>query len=516
MNEKKYRWVLYFISTVIIVTICIQVYWNYINYQNGKQQLVAEVQQTLDKTVDDYYADLAKKTTFGIFLDESVQQDAWKDGGAIDDILKNFDDINETEKEFKSLEKLDSLKIDGVTILRGFATDSVFKSSKKNIDSSKNNLSNFLNTTAKDGKNVKVDFSDFEMLTSKVVVSIKNDTLDVRKVNKLLIERFKKNKLDIDHRLSYFHNKPDSLINKRMEELKQMITKSKYDEYALSVESKSTFLPKGSSLNLVFGNETLMLLKRGLWGILISTLLVLAVIGCLYYLLNIIKQQKQLAEMKNDLISNITHEFKTPIATIGVALESINDFDGINSKEKTKKYVDMSSQQLKKLNVMVEKILETATLDSKNLELNFESIDIKELLQNQFEKYESQYPYKSFSFQSNIDFLEMKLDIFHFENAINNILDNAVKYGGDIIEISLSESKRQLILEIKDNGGNLTKAQSQKIFEKFYRVPKGNTHEVKGFGIGLYYTKTIIEKHFGEIKVDVSNHTANFIIKLPL
>ena len=101
MKEKKYRWILYLIITIIFVTIGIQVFWNYKNYQNSKQQLIAEVQQILDKVVDDYYAELAKKTTFGIFLDTEVQSDAWKDGGHIDSILKNIDSINETSKDFK-------------------------------------------------------------------------------------------------------------------------------------------------------------------------------------------------------------------------------------------------------------------------------------------------------------------------------------------------------------------------------------------------------------------------------
>ena len=110
----------------------------------------------------------------------------------------------------------------------------------------------------------------------------------------------------------------------------------------------------------------------------------MAVIGSLFYLLGIIRRQKQLAEIKNDLISNITHEFKTPIATIGVALESIKDFDVIDDKDKTKSYLEMSGKQLEKLNLMVEKLLETATLDSENLELNKEETDVVTLLENSY------------------------------------------------------------------------------------------------------------------------------------
>ena len=132
------------------------------------------------------------------------------------------------------------------------------------------------------------------------------------------------------------------------------------DKASLSTISKSAYLPKGSTLKVHFKNETKTILKRILSGILISILLVLAVISCLFYLLTIIKRQKQLAEVKNDLISNITHEFKTPIATISVALESIKNFNVIDDKEKTKTYLEMSNTQLSKLNVMVEKLLETA------------------------------------------------------------------------------------------------------------------------------------------------------------
>ena len=516
MNDKKYRWILYFITTIIVVTIGIQIYWNYKNYQNSRQQLITEMQQLLDKTVDDYYADLAKKTTFGIFFDENTQKEAWQQGGHIEKILSKVDSINETSKEFENLEQLDSLNIKGVKVFRGLDTDTVISPPRTISNPSNQKLKRYLDSSAKAGSKVKIDFSDFEMLTSKVVVSINNDSLDVRKVNELLTKTLNEKEFHVDHRLNYIQNIPNEKAVKRLEAQKQNIPKNDFDNYRLMVESKSTFLPKDSRIRLTFGNETLFLLKRGLWGILVSTVLVFGVISCLFYLLNIIKKQKQLAEVKNDLISNITHEFKTPIATIGVALESINNFDGINSKEKTKKYIDMSSAQLKKLNLMVEKILETASLDSESLELNFERINLNEMLSSRANKFQSQHPEKVFRYQSNGDEIYYKLDSFHFENAINNILDNAVKYGGNHIVISLEQTKQNIKIQIIDDGNDLTKAQSQRLFEKFYRVPKGNTHNIKGFGIGLYYTKTIIDKHSGAIKVDVSKQKTNFIITLPL
>jgi signal transduction histidine kinase len=222
-----------------------------------------------------------------------------------------------------------------------------------------------------------------------------------------------------------------------------------------------------------------------------------------------------LAEVKNDLISNITHEFKTPIATIGVALESISNFNAIEDKEKTKKYINMSAAQLDKLNIMVEKLLETATLDSDNLELNKESIDLVELLNALVNRYKIQFPEKEFNTSFKVESLNSNIDVFHFENALNNILDNALKYGGDMISIDLATKEKSLDILISDNGNTLTKANKERIFEKFYRVPKGNTHDVKGFGIGLYYAKTIIDKHNGSIALELNNNLTTFKITLP-
>ena len=207
--------------------------------------------------------------------------------------------------------------------------------------------------------------------------------------------------------------------------------------------------------------------------------------------------------------------FKTPIATIGVALESINNFNAIEDKTKTREYINMSSEQLGKLNTMVEKLLETATLDSDNLELNKESIDIIELFNSLINRYKIQFPEKEFNTSFKVENLLANVDIFHFENALNNILDNAVKYGGDIISLDLIPTDKKLNILISDNGNSLSKTNKERIFEKFYRVPKGNTHDVKGFGIGLYYTKTIIEKHNGSIGLDLAKNLTTFKISLP-
>lgn len=511
MNDKRYKWILYSIVAVILVTISIQVYWNYKNYLSSEKQLINDVQTSLDKAVDDYYAALAERTTFGIFLEGDEQKNAFGENGEFENILKNLDALKDSSKSF-SIDTFSIRKNKDITILRGLQVDSMERVQEQNrFKNSKDRTKRTLDSLKLDHVNPD-KIKEINVLTSKIIVSISNDTLNLSEIDSLFKGELSRKQIDVNYQLIYHldlkntNTEADSLSKDKL---------FKTEKNVLSTSSKSTFLPDKSELKINFNNATLTILKRILSGIIISAVLILAVVSCLFYLLKIIKQQKQLAEVKNDLISNITHEFKTPIATIGVALESINDFNAIEDKAKTKTYIDMSSEQLRKLNIMVEKLLETATLDSNSLALNKETVNVVELLNTLVNNYNIQYPEKTF--QSNLKFetLPIEVDLFHFENALNNILDNAVKYGGDCISIHLETKQKSLEILISDNGTALTKANKERIFEKFYRVPKGNTHDVKGFGIGLYYSKSIIEKHEGSIDLELGKNLTTFKITLP-
>jgi len=510
MNDKRYQWILYTIVSVIIITIGIQVYWNYKNYQTNKQQLINEVQISLDKAVDDYYSDLAERTTIGVFLEGDMQKNAFKEGGELEHF---FERIDESKQGFRHLDSLDINGIEGITIFRGHKADSMSKQlTKKEKPLKKVDFKRDSNSFKIDNK--EVQFKNAEFLTSKVMISINNDTLDVIAIEQRVSKELERKNINVDFFLNYDDPtfiKTDSLTQQHKPELDSKYQSQNY----LQTDTNSTFLPSGTSLAILFTNTTKVILNRILGGILISTLLVLAVISCLFYLLKIIKHQKQLAEVKNDLISNITHEFKTPIATISAALESISSFNAIDDKAKTKKYLDMSSEQLGKLNVMVEKLLETATLDSDKIELNKDNFNLVELLESLINHYKMQYPETTFKCDFQLKSLNINADVFHIENALNNVLDNAIKYGGNIISVTLVAHKNDTNILISDNGNSLTKASKDQIFEKFYRVPKGNTHDVKGFGIGLYYTKTILEKHNGSIDLELQPKLTTFKITLP-
>ncbi len=491
MNNKKYQQILYFISIVIILTLCVQGYWSYKNYESEKKQFISEVQLSLDNAVDAYYTQLAKQNTLS-YITDSIHNDSLFMEMQFSDLLPP-DSI--LKKGFKKLHLSDSLQTNKISIIKSGEIDSF------NFDIEPHNSQ--IRIKHLDSSN-RILPKHFEMLTSKIIVSFSEDSLSIDRIDSLIQQELKRKDISVLYALTYTNGWGKS------QQLREKIINSSN----LIATSGSKFLMDENTLKMHYENSTITILKRNITSILISLLLVSSIIICLIYLLNIIQKQKELAEIKNDLISNITHEFKTPLATINVALEGIRRFNSNNDPEKSKKYADMSKHEVEKLTLMVEKLLETATLDSDQLELNLEETELNCLMERVTKIDTDLLQGKSLTFIPTESECSVKIDRFHFENAINNIVDNAIKYGGDSIIVSLYKEKSEAFISIKDNGNELTKQQSSQIFDKFYRVPKGNTHNVKGFGIGLYYTKNIIEKHKGSISVSTNNGT-EFIIKLP-
>ncbi|MEM9340885.1 MAG: HAMP domain-containing sensor histidine kinase, partial [Bacteroidota bacterium] len=278
----------------------------------------------------------------------------------------------------------------------------------------------------------------------------------------------------------------------------------------LSEAATSAFLGDLHSIKVYFENATLIILREGIGELVLSILLVGLVIGTLAHLYLTIGTQKQLAEIKDDLISNITHEFKTPIATIFSALEGVTNFNQSNDREKTHRYLKLSTDQLQKLNDMVEKMLETATLDQGRLTLNKEEVEVTSWTREIVKQFQLVATKKQVSFETNLGTLTHIFDRLHLENALSNLLDNAIKYGGNHIVVRLDQKRDALVWEVEDDGGNIPPAQQNKVFEKLYRIPTGNQHDVKGFGIGLHYARTITEMHGGMLTLTVSDRRTSF------
>jgi len=481
MKQQRSNWILYAIIATIAITIAVQVYWNYKNYTVNKQQFINQVQISLDNAVEAYYADFAKQEKMMFISMDATSNDP----RAINKLKNiNFDSIIKNVK--KSITKYSDSII--------FETNTSYiieaDSAPTSIEFRKNfNIPQLLK--ARDSIRL------FDQISS-LYISISEDSLNFNKLKNFLDTEFERKQIEVPYQLQLSVNK----------EVVDEIGSTTLPETALKTYSKSAYQKPGEKLALRYANITTTVLKKSMVGILLSTLLAVAIISSLLYLLHVIRRQKQLAEIKNDLISNITHEFKTPITTISTALEAIQHFGAIKDPEKTQKYLSISDKQLKKLHLMVEKLLETATLDSEKLLLKKEETDLVDFIDKITQKQQTLSADKELSFRSNIDSSTMNIDPFHFENAITNLIDNALKYGGDTVEVNVNKVLETIEISVSDNGNGIDKSQRDKIFDKFYRIPKGNTHDVKGFGIGLYYTKKIIEKHNGTIElVPNMNHT---------
>ena len=469
-----------------MLTIGVQGYWSYKNYQSEKQHFIADIQTCLDNAVDAYYTKLAKENTRSYILD-SIPNDSIFMNISINNFISEGDSLH---RKFEKFHTKDSISSKSISIIKSNSFDELnFKPTifYKTIDSLKGVMPRHL-----------------EMLTSKIVVSFSEDSLSLNRIDSLILKELNRKKIQLNYGLYYKYGWGED----------QKLREATVDNSELLATTGSSFIMDGSELQMHYNNNSLTLLKRNSISLLLSFLLVSSIVFCLIYLLKIIQKQKELAEIKNDLISNITHEFKTPLATISVALEGIQNFNKNNDVEKSKKYVEMSKSEVEKLTLMVEKILETATLDSDNLQLNLEETNLVSLVEKASTINPELTNEKEIIFTSNKKEYLVNIDRFHFENAFNNIIDNAIKYGGNKIEVNINTTNSEAIICIKDNGKELTIQQASKIFEKFYRIPKGNTHDVKGFGIGLYYSKNIIEKHGGSIDVAVMNGT-NFKIIIP-
>jgi two-component system phosphate regulon sensor histidine kinase PhoR len=334
---------------------------------------------------------------------------------------------------------------------------------------------------------------------NRIIFSMTSNKMDMERLDSIYKKELDQKEISVKYQLIYSDG--DSIY-----------TKGDSIKTENQIRSESALFYKDASLEMTYAGQSATILKRNLTGILLSAVLITAVISCLFYMLFVIRKQKELSLIKNDLISNITHEFKTPIATASAALEGVQNFTTSGDHEKSNRYLDVGREQLSKLNTMVEKLLETATIDSEKLALQRTRFDLTDLIQESVDRYQSTTG-KTISTnlpESSVDFYG---DEFHLENAVNNLLDNAIKYGGSIISVSTAIKNKEVVISISDNGKQLKAKDTKHLFDKFYRVPQGDTHNIKGYGIGLFYTKAIIEKHGGTISLSLNPTT--FKIQLP-
>ena len=491
--KNTYRNILITIVLTGILLTAAQVYFTIQNYKVNKQRFINDVQIALDLSIEKYFSDKAR-TNIQVYRMDLKEKDSTFQRlrmkkrilpVQLDSALKGLT-TEAVDKDQPSISLLWSEA----------AIDSVFTDSMI-IDHHKSGLNQIQIVHDR-----QVGLSDqFEELTQKVLLSFSEDLLDLGKLYESLGEELNRKNLTIDFALRHFSANRNTNIGV-------------IEEPFLTTSAKSSYLGPNHRVDMDFENATLNILQRGISDLVISVLLVCLVMGVMIHLYHVINKQKQIAEIKDDLISNITHEFKTPIATATSALEGIIHFNRDNDPEKVKRYLAISNEQLTKLNGMVEKLLETATLDQGKQSLDLEEIEVVKWTQAIAERFKMVANEKTISFDSEEDSMMVLIDVFHLENTIANLIDNAIKYGGNQINVRCYRKEDHVFWEVEDNGGQIPKAAHERIFEKLYRIPTGNQHDIKGFGIGLFYARSIAELHGGSLTLEVAPRKTTFRLKL--
>lgn len=272
-------------------------------------------------------------------------------------------------------------------------------------------------------------------------------------------------------------------------------------------------------VSATFNSPLALILGKMIWSLLSSALLTLLMVLCFIYMLRTILRQKRLSEVRNDFINNMTHELKTPIATVSAAVEALQHFNALQDTQRTTQYLSISRNELHRLNDLVEKVLHIAAEEKEDFELTLEPADLNELISGIITNHRLKSSKKvDFTYTLLAD-AEVMVDRTHLSNAINNLVDNAIKYSPEPVQVSIMVTRQQqrLKISVKDNGIGIPGAYQSNIFEKFFRVPTGNLHNVKGFGLGLSYVKKIVEKHGGQVRVKSEpDKGSEFVLEIPL
>ena len=270
---------------------------------------------------------------------------------------------------------------------------------------------------------------------------------------------------------------------------------------------------------LKLGNTFPYLMKRITQPILFSVLLLgITILSFTLLYRNLLKQRK-LAELKNEFISNITHELKTPIATVGVAIEALKNFNAIQDPQRTREYLDISANELQRLGLLVDKVLKLSMFENKEIDLKYEPVNMKDITDEVVSSLKLQLEKKRaiVNVTSEGD-TGLQGDRLHLLSVVFNLLDNALKYSKEkpVIDIRITKEGQQVVFSVSDNGIGIPSEYKDKIFDKFFRVPHGDTHNAKGYGLGLSYAARVIQQHKGTI--DVANNDGGgvtFTIHLP-
>lgn len=461
MNKTRFRLLVFFMSLSLVGIILVQLYWVNLSLKNTEDQFRYRVQDIINKVSEKIRAQQEEK------------------------FLKIFDNYADKLGHEPSRQEMISLYQNGKADATDDTKNYVQRAHLNNVEL------------------YQKDFREYNPVES---------WLSKEMVRGMIASQLKNNNIDINFEFAIFNN--------------SMLTKIVSDNFKYienNFEENQIFDDKDSrvALMLIFPKKEVFFIRAILAITILSVIFTLVIIIAYLSAINQLIKQKQISEIKTDFINNMTHEFKTPIATINLALDAIKNPKIFVDPEKVQRYLQMIRDENKRMHAQVENVLQISKLDKRELDITKDQADIHEVLEEAIEHVyliiEARHGVLTRQF--NAQRTTVLLNDVHFTNVLVNILDNAIKYSPDepVIDIYTENVKDFVLIKIKDNGLGMSKVTQKRIFEKFYREHTGDIHNVKGHGLGLAYVKRIIDDHNCHIYVESEKGKGStFIIKMPL
>jgi len=336
------------------------------------------------------------------------------------------------------------------------------------------------------------------------------DIVNPSQIDSLLQGEFEDLEVNRDYKIAIYDCFTDSVLYSHSGSNMEELVAAK--EYGVNWDINSY------NFGVIFSKENVFVTYRKIWIASVSVVVVLSFL--FIYMVILIIRQKKIGDMKTDFINNMTHELKTPISTVSLASKVINDPNIINQPERLSRYASIIEEENLRLKKQVERVLQISFFEKQNIQLNIDNSNIKALIKTSIKPFQILLEEKNGTINLTGDSFTAQIDENYFSNVISNLVDNAIKYSGDSapdIDISIERAAKNFTLTISDQGIGMQKEELKNIFAKFYRVPTGNVHNVKGFGIGLSYVQLMVKKHGGtiDVKSEIGVKTT-FMICLPL
>lgn len=520
MSKRIFILLIILMSLSLVGIISIQAYYINDSVKNEKERFKFNVVTTLNyvsNVIEENESDKYFAKYFSLDSEKKADEEAvsqlfiyQKNNNTKETLIYRSNVLEENYKLSSSLFDigLDSLDIKNII---GTSSTEVYK----NVDPLEKDLKSPITNIIKSGtidEAQRISFEkSFKEISKRTPI---HKRVSETEIKELLTNRLKKDGIDIDFEFAIYSNdlatkvSSDNFENNPNSTFKVPVF---YDENRQTPYRLLVNFP-GDSKFILSGIIGMILLS-----VIFTSIIILAYTSALYQLV----KQRKISEIKSDFINNMTHEFKTPIATINLALDTIRNPKVIDDKDKVKRYLTMIKEENKRMHAQVENVLRISKLEKNELSISKDRVKLHDLIEDAITHVELIVEDRKGYIKTFFDAEKSSIlaNETHFTNVIVNILDNAIKYSPNApkIEVYTENVGNNIFLKIKDHGSGMSKAAAKKVFEKFYREHTGNIHNVKGHGLGLAYVKRIVEDHQGHVSVETEKDKGStFIIKLPL